>query len=360
MLHRFPDGTDGETIYQKRLPKGAPDWVETVQVRFPSGRTADELCVTELASVDLGGADVDGRVPPLALPPGRHRASGRAAHRPRPAARHRLRRGQARWPGWSTRCSTSSVRSAGRRRRARGACTSTCGSSPRSGFAEVRRAALAFAREVERRVPELVTTAWWKEERGEQIFIDYNQNARDRTIASAYSVRASAAGAGVGAGHLGRAARRRDATTSRSRRCRRGSPSSATCTPGIDEAVFDHRAAAGVGRARRARPRAGRRAVPAELPEAGGRAAAGAAVAHEQGELEFRPVDRGRRASAAGLTRQPADGQCAVDVRVVRTRLASATALRAAIAAAKITAVSLSPMASLSAPIPTTGSEMPT
>ena len=60
---------------------------------------------------------------------------------------------------------------------------------PNWGFREVRRAALAFAREVERRAPQLVTTAWWKEERGEQIFLDYNQNARDRTIASAYSVR---------------------------------------------------------------------------------------------------------------------------------------------------------------------------
>jgi len=62
---------------------------------------------------------------------------------------------------------------------------------PEHGFTQVRRAALAFAREVERRVPDLVTTKWWKEERGEQIFIDFNQNARDRTIASAYSIRAS-------------------------------------------------------------------------------------------------------------------------------------------------------------------------
>src|SRR6202000_1252988 len=65
---------------------------------------------------------------------------------------------------------------------------------PTYGFREVRRAALAFAREIERRAPQLVTTAWWKEERGEQIFVDYNQNARDRTIACAYSVRASPLG----------------------------------------------------------------------------------------------------------------------------------------------------------------------
>jgi DNA primase len=65
-----------------------------------------------------------------------------------------------------------------------------CRIEPKWGFREVRRCALAFAREVERRAPKLVTTAWWKEERGERVFIDYNQNARDRTIASAYSVRA--------------------------------------------------------------------------------------------------------------------------------------------------------------------------
>ncbi|HZC30125.1 MAG TPA: DNA primase small subunit domain-containing protein, partial [Gaiellaceae bacterium] len=65
-----------------------------------------------------------------------------------------------------------------------------CRIEPKWGFREVRRCALVFAREVERRAPKLVTTAWWKEERGERVFIDYNQNARDRTIASAYSVRA--------------------------------------------------------------------------------------------------------------------------------------------------------------------------
>ena len=84
-----------------------------------------------------------------------------------------------------------------------------CRIEPNWEFPVVRRAALAFAREVERRAPKLVTTAWWKEERGRRVFIDYNQNARDRTIASAYS--AGAAGRDyLGAGHLGRAARRGD------------------------------------------------------------------------------------------------------------------------------------------------------
>jgi DNA ligase D len=193
MLHRFPDGTAGERIYQKRLPKGAPDWVETVEVRFPSGRTADELCVTELSDViwavqmstvefhpwhsrradtehpDELRIDLDPQ-PGTALPEAKVVAG----------LVHELldEVGAVGWPK-----------------------TSGCKGvhiyvriEPEYGFREVRRAALAFAREIERRAPDLVTTAWWKEERGQQIFVDYNQNARDRTIASAYSVRASPIG----------------------------------------------------------------------------------------------------------------------------------------------------------------------
>ena len=188
MLHRYPDGVDGEKIYQKRLPKGAPDWVQTVEVRFPSGRTADELCVTELGAVawavqmstvefhpwhsrrgntehpDEWRIDLDPQ-PGTGLP-----ECKRAAETVHEVL---TELGAVGWP-------------------------KTSGSKgihvyirivPRFGFREVRRAALAFAREVERRIPALVTTAWWKEERGAQVFIDYNQNARDRTIAAAYSVR---------------------------------------------------------------------------------------------------------------------------------------------------------------------------
>ena len=83
-----PTGVSGEKVHQKRVPAGAPPWLETVRVHFPRyGRHADELCVTELADGDLGGADVDGRVPPVELPAGRHRAARRVAHRPRPDAR---------------------------------------------------------------------------------------------------------------------------------------------------------------------------------------------------------------------------------------------------------------------------------
>ncbi len=193
MLHRFPDGTAGERIYQKRLPKGAPDWVETVQVRFPSGRTADELCVTELASVIWAvqmstvefhpwhsrRADTE-RPDELRIDLDPQPGTGFGEAKVVAAIVHEVldELGAVGWP-------------------------KTSGSKglhiyvriePAYGFREVRRAALAFAREVERRAPDLVTTAWWKEERGEQIFLDYNQNARDRTIASAYSVRASPLG----------------------------------------------------------------------------------------------------------------------------------------------------------------------
>src|SRR3954463_11498987 len=189
MLHRYPEGVGGEKIYQKRLPKGAPDWIETAEVSFPSGRTADELCVTEIAAVvwavQMSTVEfhpwhtrrADTEKPDelrIDLDPGP--AAGFAeAKQVAVAVREVLTElGAVGWP-------------------------KTSGSKglhvyvriePRFGFREVRRAALAFAREVERRVPHLVTTNWWKEERGDgKVFLDYNQNARDRTIAAAYSVR---------------------------------------------------------------------------------------------------------------------------------------------------------------------------
>ncbi|MCW2490675.1 MAG: hypothetical protein JWN47_39 [Frankiales bacterium] len=193
MLHRFPEGAGGERIYQKRIPKGAPDWVETVEVKFPSGRTADELCVTELGSViwavQMSTVEF-------------HPWHSRRADTERP---DELRIDLDPQPGTGF---AEAVVVAGLVRELLGelgavSWPKTSGSrgvhiylriKPDFGFREVRRAALALAREIERRAPELVTTAWWKEERGQQIFIDYNQNARDRTIASAYSVRASPSG----------------------------------------------------------------------------------------------------------------------------------------------------------------------
>jgi DNA ligase D len=188
MLHRYPEGVDGEKIYQKRLPKGAPDWVETAEVSFPSGRTADELCVTEVASVVWAV-----QMSTVEFHPWHTRRAAvempdelRIDLDPQPgtgfadAKRIALlvhevldELGFVGWP------KTSGNRGIHVYVRIR----------PEFGFREVRRAALAFAREVERRMPDQVTTAWWKEERGEKIFLDFNQNAKDRTIAAAYSVR---------------------------------------------------------------------------------------------------------------------------------------------------------------------------
>jgi len=194
MLHRYPEGTDGEKIYQKRLPKGAPEWVQTVQVRFPSGRTADELCVTSLAdvvwAVQMSTVEFhpwhsrrsDTERPDelrIDLDPGPGAGLGECKQ---VAEVVREVLGELGAVGWPKTSGSKGVHVYVR-------------IQPRFGFREVRRAALAFAREVERRAPQLVTTAWWKEERGAgRVFVDYNQNARDRTIAAAYSVRGTPVG----------------------------------------------------------------------------------------------------------------------------------------------------------------------
>ena len=186
-LRRFPDGVEGEMIYQKRVPEKRPEWVEAARVTFPSGRHADELCVTEVAQVAWAAnlavvdfhpwpsrrADVD-KPDELRIDidpqPGTSFEDGK-----RVAAVVRETLAEMGWTGWPKTSGNRGIHVA-------------CRIEPNWEFPVVRRCALAFAREVERR-SELVTTAWWKEERGERVFIDYNQNARDRTIASAYSVR---------------------------------------------------------------------------------------------------------------------------------------------------------------------------
>ena len=189
MMHRFPDGLAGDKVHQKRVPHGAPPWLETVRVDFPSGRHADELCVTRLAdviwSVQMSCVEfhpwnsrrADTERPDewrIDLDPGPDCPFGtvrRVAH-----VVHELldEIGAAGWPKTSGGHGMHVyVRTA-----------------PVWGFTDVRRAALAFAREVERRMPEDVTTTWWRKDRDpRQLFVDYNQNARDHTIASAYSVR---------------------------------------------------------------------------------------------------------------------------------------------------------------------------
>ena len=183
------EGRVGDAFYQKRIPKGAPDYVETAQIAFPSGRHADEVCPTEVAVVAWAAqmgtitfhpwpvrrADVD------------HPDELRLDLDPQPgtdfedAARVAAdARGLLEELGYRGFPKTSGGRGIHIYIRI----------EPRWTFTDVRHGAIAFGRELERRVPDQVTTSWWKEERGERIFIDFNQNARDRTIASAYSIRA--------------------------------------------------------------------------------------------------------------------------------------------------------------------------
>src|SRR5215210_218659 len=188
-LKRHPDGAEGEAIYQKRVPEHRPEWIETARVTFPSGRHADELCVTQLAQVAwaVNLATIDFHPWPSRRDDVEHPDELRIDIDPQPGTGFKQAKkvgalvrevldelGYVAWP------KTSGNRG----------IHIACRIEPNWTFPEVRRCALAFAREVERRAPKLVTTAWWKEERGERVFIDYNQNARDRTIASAYSVRA--------------------------------------------------------------------------------------------------------------------------------------------------------------------------
>jgi DNA ligase D len=190
MLHRFPTGLSGDKVHQKRVPKGAPPWLETVRLHFPRyNRYADELCVTELAQViwavqmstvefhpwNSRRADTEKpdewRIDLDPMPLCDFATVQRVAH-----VAHEVldELGATGWP------KTTGGRGMHVYVRIQ----------PAYGFKDVRRAALAFAREVERRIPEDVTTTWWRKDRDPgALFVDYNQNARDHTIACAYSVR---------------------------------------------------------------------------------------------------------------------------------------------------------------------------
>jgi DNA ligase D len=199
-LERWPQGVypgivlstrekgGGDAFFQKRIPRGAPDYVQTATIEFPSGRTADEVCPTEIAVVawaaqmgtitfhpwPVRGEDLDHpdelRID-LDPQPGTDFADA-----VRVAAEARVLLTELGYVGFPK---TSGGRGVHIYMRI----------EPRWTFTDVRHAAIAFGRELQRRLPGEVTTNWWKEERGERIFVDYNQNARDRTIASAYSVR---------------------------------------------------------------------------------------------------------------------------------------------------------------------------
>jgi bifunctional non-homologous end joining protein LigD len=190
VLKRYVDGAEGAPFFQKRAPTQHPDWIETVELSFPSGRTAREIVVRDAAQllwiVNLGCIDLNPH--PVRAADLDHPDELRVDLDPGPASswddvrrvalvvrdvldRHSLRG----WPKTSgSRGMHVNVRI-----------------HPRWSFDQVRRAALALAREVERREPERATSKWWKEER-HGVFLDYNQNAKDRTVASAWSVRPTA------------------------------------------------------------------------------------------------------------------------------------------------------------------------
>jgi bifunctional non-homologous end joining protein LigD len=187
VLKRFVNGADGEAFFQKRAPQKRPDWIETVLLSFPSGRTAEEVVAREAAHlawvVNLGCIDLNPH--PIRTDDLDHPDELRVDLDPVPGVE---------WPqivdvamvaqqvltdfgltGWPKTSGSRGFHIYAR-------------IEPRWTFTEVRRAAVALAREIERRAPNLATSKWWKEER-HGVFVDYNQNAKDRTVASAYSVR---------------------------------------------------------------------------------------------------------------------------------------------------------------------------
>ena len=186
-LKRFVNGAEEEPFFQKRAPSSRPPWIETAELRFPSGRTADEVVLRDAAGLawvaNLGCIDLNPH--PVRAGDLNHPDELRVDLDPIPGVE---------WPqiiavalvarevladfgltGWPKTSGSRGVHIYAR-------------VAPDRTFSDVRRAAVAVAREIERRVPDLATSKWWKEER-HGVFVDYNQNAKDRTVASAYSVR---------------------------------------------------------------------------------------------------------------------------------------------------------------------------
>jgi len=186
-LKRFPNGAGGDYFFQKRAPSSLPPYVRTVELSFPSGRTADEVVVSNSAALawvaNLGCIDLNPH--PVRDDDLEHPDELRVDLDPGPGVPYHAVREVALvvrevlvdhgLTGWPKTSGSRGIHVYARVER-------------RWSFGEVRRAALALAREVERRAPTLATSKWWKEER-HGVFIDYNQNAKDKTVASAYSVR---------------------------------------------------------------------------------------------------------------------------------------------------------------------------
>ena len=187
-LKRFVDGVAGTPFYAKRVPKGVPDWVDSVEITFPSGRTARQLCPTEPAvlawAANLGTLDFHPW--PVRRPLVEHPDELRVDLDPQPgtdfadavvvAGVLREVLAEAALVGYPKTSGGRGIHVAVR-------------IHPEWTFVQVRRAVIALVREVARRIPARATVSWWKEERGERVFLDFNQAARDRTIASAWSVR---------------------------------------------------------------------------------------------------------------------------------------------------------------------------
>lgn len=281
-LERYPDGVEGENFFQKRAPKNMPDWIPTAHITFPSGRSADEMCPTEQAAVlwaaqygtltfhpwPVRRDDVDSpdelRIDLDPQPGTDYDDAVRAAHE--------LRAVLDEFGGLKGFPKTSGGRG----------LHVFVPIEPRWTFTQVRRAAIAVGRELARRMPDQVTVKWWKEERGERIFVDYNQTARDRTIASAYSVRprphapvsAPLRWDEVGTAHP-RLRPRDDVSAFRRTRRRARGHGRPPLLPGRPPRTRPPG---------RTRPRAGGSAVSAGVSEDAGGAEAGAAEQGEEGE----------------------------------------------------------------------------
>ncbi|HEY9305232.1 MAG TPA: DNA polymerase domain-containing protein [Mycobacterium sp.] len=191
-LQRFPDGIDGEEIYQKRIPQHHPDYLETCRVTFPSGRTADALKVTHPASIVWAAQMGTITLHPwqVRCPDTEHPDELRIDLDPQPGTGFNEARAVAvdvLQPLLDELGLVGYPKTSGGR-----GIHVFLRIKTDWDFIAVRRAGIALAREVERRAADAVTTEWWKENRGARVFLDYNQNARDRTFASAYSVRRTA------------------------------------------------------------------------------------------------------------------------------------------------------------------------
>lgn len=187
-LKRFPGGVTGEPFYAKRVPKGAPEWVSSAEITFPSGRTARQVCPDEPAVVAwaVGLGTLEFHPWPVRAADTDHPDELRIDLDPQPGTCYadavrvaevvREVLDDAGMVGWPKTSGGRGIHVLVR-------------IAARWDFVLVRRAVIALAREVQRRVPDLATVDWWKADRGERVFLDFNQAARDRTVASAWSLR---------------------------------------------------------------------------------------------------------------------------------------------------------------------------